>query len=73
MTGHIAFGEAVRHRRVNLDLTQRQLADMLGTSEQAVSEMERGVRWVSATMMRSIESALGVDFFEDPAGQLSTP
>ncbi len=37
-----AIGNRVRDLRLNADLTQRQLADLLGTGETSVSALELG-------------------------------
>ncbi|MAU12331.1 MAG: hypothetical protein CL607_21085 [Anaerolineaceae bacterium] len=41
------FGERVRHARLDLNLKQEELAEVLGTSQAVVSNVENGVSAIS--------------------------
>jgi transcriptional regulator with XRE-family HTH domain len=66
-------GRELREERKRLGLTQRQVADHLGVSQQFVSQMERGVRpiptraqWSGDVELESIEERLSF-FLKDIA------
>jgi ribosome-binding protein aMBF1 (putative translation factor) len=65
----LAVGDAVRYRREELGLTQRQLAQMMGTSQPKVSRLEAGEDNVTLATLQRAAQALGVD----PAALLARP
>ena len=52
------IGDNVQRRRTSLDLSQRALATMAGTTAAAVSHIERGKRQPSAGLLGRLASAL---------------
>ena len=52
------YSNRIRELRKNKSLSQEQLADKLGVTKQAVSQMERGARKPSVTMLETL-----CDFF----------
>lgn len=59
----------IRDRRLELGLTQQQLADRLGITDKAVSKWERGVCYPDITLLRALADALEVTVSELLAGQ----
>ncbi|MEO1091154.1 MAG: helix-turn-helix transcriptional regulator [Pseudomonadota bacterium] len=62
-----AIGERIRRRRVELGMTQDQLADQIGLSYQQVQKYERGSNRISAAKLYELVLVLAVDpgfFFE---------
>lgn len=59
------MGNRIRELRTNMSLSQEQLADKLGVTKQAVSQMERGVRKPSMEMLDAL-----CDFFNVSADYL---
>ena len=59
----------IRDRRLELGLTQQQLADRLGITDKAVSKWERGVCYPDITLLRTLADALEVTVSELLAGQ----
>jgi transcriptional regulator with XRE-family HTH domain len=56
----IALGETIAQRRKNLHLTQEELAERAGISQQYLSDLERGARTnVSWDALHRIAQALG--------------
>ena len=53
-----AFGEAINDRRIAVDMTQQELADLSGIHRTYVSDIERGTRNVTVTTANKIASAL---------------
>jgi len=53
--GESSPGMLLRGLRTRENLTQAQLAEALGVHQNYVSDMERGIRAVSAAMARKIE------------------
>lgn len=62
-----ALGSRVCTRRTQLDMTQAQLADLLGVTQQVVASYEVGRRRVPASMLPDLAKALGVSI-EDLLG-----
>ena len=56
-----AIGRAVKFLRRREQLTQRQLADRLGVTINAVSELERGIRNVGIDSLLRINAALDLE------------
>lgn len=54
-------GRRIRERRVQLGLTQQQLATMIGVTYQQTHKYERGVNRVSAARLHDLAGALGVE------------
>lgn len=70
------IGKAVKHSRRALNLTQAQLAEAIGKTPDAVSQIERGVNVPSVETIAALSRQLFVPvdaliFPEDPAEQLS--
>ncbi|QPC80938.1 helix-turn-helix transcriptional regulator [Phototrophicus methaneseepsis] len=64
------FGDRVRRARRDLDLKQEELAEMLGTSQAVVSNVENGVSAISAPDLPRWAEALNkpiMYFFDDHA------
>jgi transcriptional regulator with XRE-family HTH domain len=54
------LGKRIRLRRVELDISQSDLADKLGVSFQQVQKYEKGVNRVGASRLQQIATALDV-------------
>jgi len=63
------IGTFIRNRRLELGMTQQQLADRLGITDKAVSKWERCVSYPDITLLRELEEALGVSVTELLAGE----
>jgi transcriptional regulator with XRE-family HTH domain len=64
----VELGKRVRLRRVEMEISQSELADKLGVSFQQVQKYEKGVNRVGATRLQQIAMALDVPvtfFFDD--------
>lgn len=62
------FARLVIHKRMQLGLTQQQLAERMGTSHSVISRMESGQHRVSFTTMTKVAKALNTRLvygFED--------
>lgn len=70
------LGERMRERRLELGMSQEQLAEILGVTFQQVQKYERGVNRVAASRLQAIAAALQIPvsgFFESaPAPSRST-
>src|SRR3954454_19985862 len=70
-------GSRVRQRRVQLGVSQQQLAEQLGITVPQVQKYEKGVTRIGASRLHKIAGLLGVPigtFFEAPTGaQASEP
>lgn len=55
------FGQAVRHHRGLLNLSQEELAHRAGLDRTYISGVERGVRNPTLEVMQRICDALGID------------
>ncbi|MEA2574525.1 MAG: hypothetical protein QOH93_1823, partial [Chloroflexia bacterium] len=60
MNGGIAFGEWLKKRRKDLDLTQMDLAERIGCSPFAIQKFEAGTRRPSRQIARLLAEELGV-------------
>ena len=61
------FGEQIRARRKEIGFTQKQVADLCGTSLRLISELERGLRTqVSLSTVLRLCSRLALDVFTTP-------
>lgn len=56
-----SFGEFIRHRRDELDLSLREFARQAGCSAPFASDVERGRRFPSAAMLDDMARVLQVD------------
>ena len=65
----IQIGAFIRDRRLQLELTQQQLADKLGVTDKAVSKWERSVSYPDITILRELADALEVSVSELLAGK----
>ena len=63
------IGLFIRDRRLELGLTQLQLADRLGVTDKAVSKWERSVSYPDITLLRELAAALEVSVTELLAGE----
>lgn len=64
------IGLFIRDRRLELGLTQQQLADKLGITDKAVSKWERCLSYPDITLLRELSGALEVSVSELLAGEL---
>ena len=66
----VELGKRIRLRRVELHISQSELADKLGVSFQQVQKYEKGVNRVGASRLQQIATALDVPvtFFYDDDG-----
>jgi transcriptional regulator with XRE-family HTH domain len=55
------LGQAIKQKRLELALTQRELANQLGVKASHVAYIESGRRKPSLTLIRRIADALGLD------------
>ena len=64
-------GNRIRSRRLEMKLSQQQLADALGVSFQQIQKYEKGVNRVGAARLQQIATALDVPvtFFYDGDGK----
>ena len=67
----IELGRRIRLRRVEIKISQSELADKLGVSFQQVQKYEKGVNRVGAARLQKIAAALDVPltFFYDGDGK----
>ena len=67
----VELGKRIRLRRVEIDISQSELADKLGVSFQQVQKYEKGVNRVGAARLQQIATALDVPitFFYDGDGK----
>jgi transcriptional regulator with XRE-family HTH domain len=54
-------GRRIRERRVQLGLTQQQLADLIGVTYQQAHKYERGINRISAARLFTLARVLGVE------------
>lgn len=66
---NIQIGAFIRDRRLQLELTQQQLADRLGITDKAVSKWERSVSYPDITLLRELADALEVSVDQLLAGE----
>jgi transcriptional regulator with XRE-family HTH domain len=55
-----ALGEAISERRLRINMTQQELADLSGVHRTYVSDIERGTRNVTVTTANKISQALEI-------------
>ena len=65
----IQIGQFIRERRIELCMTQQQLADKLNVTDKAVSKWERSVSYPDITILRELADALEVSVSELLAGK----
>jgi HTH-type transcriptional regulator / antitoxin HipB len=65
----IRFGEALRTRRRELQLTQDALAAVIGVNRRVLGELERGKGSVRLEIALDAAAALGLDVELRPRGQ----
>ncbi|MBO4819077.1 MAG: helix-turn-helix transcriptional regulator [Firmicutes bacterium] len=56
-----SIGNYIREKRIEIGLTQEQLAEMVGVSRNTVSRWERGVNIPDYKILRDLASVLGTD------------
>ena len=66
---NIQIGAFIRDRRLQLGMTQQQLADKLNVTDKAVSKWERSVSCPDITILRELADALEVSVTELLAGE----
>lgn len=55
----LAFGQAIRKRRIELDLSQELLAESVGCHRNYMGRIERGEQNITLDMMMRVAKALG--------------
>lgn len=65
----LKIGLFIRDRRLELGLTQQQLAEKLNITDKAVSKWERSVSYPDITLLRELAAALEVSVTELLAGE----
>jgi transcriptional regulator with XRE-family HTH domain len=60
----VIFGGRLRELRIARDMTQRQLADACGSNSPFISNLERGVKVPSLTMILRLAEALGCRVYD---------
>lgn len=60
----IKTGKIICEKRRSLALTQRQLANMVGVSDKAVSKWERGLSFPDITVLIPLSETLGVSLYD---------
>lgn len=60
------LGAAIRSRRLELELTQEELADVARVGLRFVSELERGKESAQLAGIRRVLAALGLDLYVRP-------
>ena len=62
------LGKSIRHNREKIQLTQEQLAELLGVSSHYVYELERGLKLPSLTMLITLAEVFhcGIDSMLSP-------
>jgi|tagenome__1003787_1003787.scaffolds.fasta_scaffold20961637_2 transcriptional regulator with XRE-family HTH domain len=60
----VIFGRRLRELRIARDMTQRQLADACGSNSPFISNLERGVKVPSLTMILRLAEALGCRVYD---------
>jgi len=71
-----SFGNAVRKRRLELKLSQEELAEIAGLHRTYVADIERGTRNVSLKNLVKLIHALDIslsEFFSKYASNLNSP
>jgi transcriptional regulator with XRE-family HTH domain/desulfoferrodoxin (superoxide reductase-like protein) len=63
-------GKLIRGLRAEKGMTQRQLAEQMGITEQAVSKWERGLGGPEISLLPALSSILGVNIEKILAGEL---
>lgn len=63
---HLELGAQVRTRRLELELTQGELADVSGVTLRFVSELERGKASAQYAGIQRVLAALGLDLYLKP-------
>jgi transcriptional regulator with XRE-family HTH domain len=60
----VIFGQRLRELRLARDLSQYALADLCGSHKPFISELERGVKVPSLTMVLRLAEALACDVYD---------
>jgi transcriptional regulator with XRE-family HTH domain len=60
----VVFGQRLRELRIARDLSQRALADLCGSHKPFISELERGVKVPSLTMILRLAEALDCGVYD---------
>lgn len=61
----VVFGKAIKNLRFERELTQNNLADMINTERSHISDIERGIKSPSLSMIFRLAKALQI-----PSGEL---
>ncbi len=67
---NIQIGKLIRELRVEKSMTQRQIAEQLGITEQAISKWERGLGGPDISLLPALSGILGVNIDKILAGDL---
>ena len=65
------FREAIVMARINAGLSQRQLAERMGTTQSAIARLESATHLPGLDTLRRLAEALGVDFVITPQDGLT--
>lgn len=57
----IYIGSTIRERRKNKQLTQTDLADMVGTQQPSIAQLEGGQRLPSLRFLTKVSESLGLE------------
>jgi transcriptional regulator with XRE-family HTH domain len=60
----VIFGQRLRELRIARDLTQKELANACGSNSPFISNLERGVKVPSLTMILRLADALKYDVYD---------
>jgi HTH-type transcriptional regulator/antitoxin HipB len=63
---HLEMGAQIRARRLELELTQGELADVSGVTLRFVSELERGKASAQYAGIQRVLASLGLDLYLRP-------
>lgn len=56
-------GKFLRDIRYNLDLTQREFAEKLGSCQQTIAMIEKGEREVPKSIIKALSESFNIDFY----------
>lgn len=65
------FKKALIGARIKANLTQKQLAELMGTKQSAIARLEGGRQMPTLETLQKLAQVLGVDFVVGPGGHVS--
>jgi transcriptional regulator with XRE-family HTH domain len=65
------FRRALTGARIKANLTQKQLAELMGTKQSAIARLESGRQMPTLDTLQKLAQVLGVDFIVGPDGRVS--